>query len=98
MEGQLRKNKKKTVNLKSVEKEVKQAEKIVKKAKKEIREAEETTEKAQEEVVEATEVIKGKQKKKFTGAARDLEKAVHSAAESCESTEEAEFKIKSSKK
>ena len=39
-----------------------------------------------------------KTQRKFTGAARDLEKAVHSAAESCESTEEAEFKIKSSKK
>jgi len=36
-----------------------------------------------------------KTQRKFTGAARDLEKAVHSAAESCESTEEADFKIKS---
>ncbi len=98
MKRQLKQNKKKVINVKSVKKEVKQAKKAVKKAKKEIREAEETTEKAQEEVVDAAEVIKGKQKKKFTGAARDLEKAVHSAAESCESTEEAEFKIKSSKK
>ena len=76
-------------------KEVKKAKLAIRKAKKEIKEAEETTEKAQEEVVEAAEVVKGKQKKKFTGAARDLEKAVHSATESCESTEEAEFKIKS---
>ena len=79
---------------KNMDKEVKQAKKAVKKAKKEIREAEETTEKAQEEVVEAAEVIKGKQKHKFIGAARDLEKAVHSAAESCEAIEEADFKIK----
>lgn len=85
------------VSVKKSKKEIKEAKVAVRKAKKEIREAEETTEKAQEEVVEAAEVIKGKQKKKFTGAARDLEKAVHSAAESCESTEEAEFKIKSLK-
>ena len=98
MKKQLRKNKKKIVNVKSVNKEVKQAKKAVKKAKKETREAEEATDNAQKEVVEAAEVIKGKQKKKFIDAARDLEKAVHSAAESCESTEEAEFKIKSSKK
>jgi len=83
---------------KNVEKEVNQAEKAVGKAKKEIRGVEETIEEAQEEVVEATEVIRGEQKKNFTGAARDLEKAVHSAADSCEATEEAEFKIKSSKK
>jgi len=98
MKNKLMKNKRKVINIKNVKKEVKQAKKAVKKAKKEIREAEETTERAQEEVIEAAEVIKGKQKKKFTGAARDLEKAVHSAAESCESTEEADFKIKSSKK
>ena len=96
MKKELRK--KKIVSATNVKKEVKQAKKAVKKAKKEIREAEETTGKAQEEVVEAAEVVKGKQKKKFTGAARDLEKAVHSAAESCESTEEAEFKIKFAKK
>ncbi len=85
----------KTINAKNVEKEIREAKKAVKKAKKEIREAEEITTDAQEEVVEATGVVKGKQKKKFAGAARDLEKAVNSAADSCESTEEAEFKIKS---
>ncbi len=82
---------------KIVEKEVKEAKRAVKKAKKEIREAEQITCGAQKEVVEAAEVTEGKQKKKFVGAARDLEKAVHSAGESCEATEEAEFKIKSSK-
>ena len=82
---------------KNIEKEVNQAKKAVEKAKKEIKNVEETIEEAQEEVIEAAEVIKGKSKEKFTGAARDLEKAVHSAADSCEATEEAEFKIKSSK-
>ena len=81
--------------MKNGEKEVKEAKRAVKKAKKEIREAEEVTTDAQKEVVEVAEIIKGKRKKKFTGAARDLEKAVNSAAESCEATEEAEFKIKS---
>ncbi len=85
----------KTVNAKIVKKGIREAEKVVKKAKKEIREAEGITNDAQEEVVEAAKLIKGKRKKKFVGAARDLEKAVHSAAESCEATEEAEFKIKS---
>ena len=85
---------KKNVDAKTVEKEVKEAKKAVKKAKKEIREAEEITSDAQKEVVEAAGVVKGKQKEKFAGAARDLEKAVHSAAESCEATEEADFKIK----
>jgi len=84
--------------MKDGKKEIREAKRAVKKAKKEIREAEETTEKAQEEVVEATDVTKGKQKKKFTAAARDLEKAVYSAAESCESTEEADFKMKNSEK
>jgi hypothetical protein len=78
-------------------KEIKEAGISVKKAKKEIREAERLTEKAQEEVVDVAEVTKGKQRKKLTSAAKDLEKAVHSAAESCESTEEAEIKIKESK-
>ena len=91
----MKKNKKETTNVKGAEKEVKEAKKAVKKAKKEIREAEEITTDAQEEVVEVAGVVRGKQKKKFTGAARDLEKAVHSAAESCEATEEADFKIKS---
>ena len=80
--------------MKNSEKEIKEVKKIVKKAKKEIKEAEEITTDAQEEVVEVAEIIKGKRKKRFIGAARDLEKAVNSAAESCEATEEAEFKIK----
>ncbi|MCK5149449.1 hypothetical protein KAJ87_00800 [Candidatus Pacearchaeota archaeon] len=84
----------KKINAKTIEIEVKEAKKAVKKAKKEIREAEEITSDAQKEVVEAAGVVNGKQKKKFTGAARDLEKAVHSAAESCEAIEEADFKIK----
>jgi len=71
---------------------------VIKKARKETREAEEATNKAQEKVVEAAEISKGNKKKKLTGAARDLEKAVHSAADSCEATEEAEFKVKASKK
>ena len=79
---------------KNIEKEINEAKKAVKKAKKEIKEAEEITNDAQEEVVEAVGVVKGKQKKNFVSAARDLEKAVNSAAESCEATEEADFKIK----
>ena len=82
------------VDSKTVEKEIREAKKAVKKAKKGIREAEEVTTDAQEEVVEAAGIIKGKRKKKFIGAARDLEKAVDSVGESCEATEEAEFKIK----
>ncbi len=76
----------------------KQAEEATKKAKKEIREAEEATGKAQEEVIEAAEVTIGKKKKKLTQAAHNLEKAVCSAGESSEATEEAEFKVQESKK
>jgi len=83
--------------IKNEEKEIKEAKIAVKKAKQEIRMAEETTTDAQEEVVEAAEVVKGERKKSFVGAARDLEKAVDSVAESCEATEEAEFKIKNLK-
>lgn len=83
---------------KNGEKEIREAKKAVKKAEKEIREAEEMTTDAQEEVVEATKVTKGKQKKSFMGATRDLEKAVYSVVESREATEEAEFKIKNSEK
>ncbi|HUS50844.1 MAG TPA: hypothetical protein VMZ91_11815 [Candidatus Paceibacterota bacterium] len=84
--------------MKNGEKEIKEARLAVKKAEKEIREAEETTTDAQEEVAEATEVTKGKQKKSFMSATRDLEKAVYSVVESREATEEAEFKIKNSEK
>lgn len=83
---------------KTGEKEIRDAKKAVKKADKEIREAEEVTTDAQEEVVEAAKVTKGKQKKNFTNATRDLEKAVYSVVESREATEEAEFKIKNSGK
>ena len=76
---------------------IKKADNSVKKAKKEIKEAEKSTEEAQEEVVDAAEGTKGKQKTKLTSAAKDLEKAVHFAGESCESTEEAEVKVKESK-
>ena len=84
--------------MKAKNKEIKEASTSVKKAKKEIKEAGRLTEKAQEEVVDVAELTKGKQRKKLTGAAKDLEKAVHSAAESRESTEEAEVKVKESKK
>ena len=79
-------------------KKTKKADIAIKKAKKETREAEEATDNAQKEVVEIAELSRGTKKKKLTGAARDLEKAVHSAADSCEATEEAEFKVKQSKK
>ena len=82
--------------MKTKKKEINEASTSVKKAKKEIREAEKLTEKAQEEVVDVAELTKGNQRKKLASAARDLEKAVHSAAESCESTEEAEVKVKES--
>jgi len=79
-------------------KEIKEANISVKKAKKEIKEAEKFMEEAQEDVVDVAKITKGKQKKKITSAAKDLEKAVYSAGESCEATEEAEIKIKESKK
>jgi len=69
--------------------------KSVKKAKKEILEAEEAIDEAHEKVVDVAEELKGKEKEKFTNAAKDLEKANYSAGESCEATEEAEIKIKS---
>ena len=76
-----------------IEKEIQEAKTAVKEAKKEIHEAEQATAKAQEEVVEAAGVIKGEKKKEFIYAAKDLEKANSSAAESCEATEEAEVRI-----
>jgi len=79
-------------------KKIKGAGASVKKAKKEIKEAEKFMEVAQEDVVDVAEITKGKPKHKLTNAARDLEKAVHSAGESCEATEEAEVKIKESKR
>ena len=79
-------------------KKIRGADVSVKKAKKEIKEAEKFMEVAQEDVVDVAEATKGKQKQKLTGAAKDLEKAVHSAGESCEATEEAEVKIKESKR
>ncbi len=79
-------------------KKIRGADVSVKKAKKEIKEAEKFMEVAQEDVVDVAEVTKGEQKQKLTSAAKDLEKAVHSAGESCEATEEAEVKIKESKR
>ena len=89
--------KKSNVSEKAVKKELNEAKKAVKKAKKEILEAENATDKAQEDVVDAAEVSSGEKKRKLTSAAKDLEKAVHTAGESCESTEEAEIKIKNIK-
>ena len=82
--------------VKTKNKEIGEASISVKKAKKEIRKAERFTEKAQDEVVDVAKLTKGNQRKKLVSAAKDLEKAVHSAAESCESTEEAEVKVKES--
>lgn len=79
--------------IKDARKEIKEAEVAVKKAKKEILEAEQATGKAQDEVVEAAEVTRGNKRMNLTRAARDLEKAVYSAGESSEATEEAEFKV-----
>jgi hypothetical protein len=80
--------------LKSIEKEKKEATIAVRKAKKEIREAEVATEKAQNEVLDVAKLSRGEKRRKITGALRDLEKANLLAGESCESTEEAEFKLK----
>ena len=92
---QISKTEKKT---KSFKKEIKEANIAIKKAKKEIREAEEATNKAHEEVVDVAIISNGAKRKSLAEAARDLEKATHLAAESCESTEEAEFKVKKFKK
>lgn len=84
--------------IKNSRKEIKEADIAIKKAKKEIKEAEEATNKAHEEVVDVAIISKGTKKRKLSEVARDLEKATHLAAESCESTEEAEFKVKEFKK
>jgi uncharacterized protein YggE len=99
----MEKNNKKRISkakslIKKSRKEIKEANIAIKKAKKEIREAEEATNKAHEEVVDAAIISKGIKKRKLSEAARDLEKAIHLAAESCESTEEAEFKMRGLKK
>ena len=77
-----------------IKKEVRKANLAIRKAKKEVREAEQETGKAHEKVIDVAVILKGNKRKKFTGAARDLEKAENLAAESCESTEEAESKVK----
>jgi len=84
--------------IKKIKTEIKEANTAVRKAKKEIREAESAIEKAQNEVLEVAKITRGKKKIGFAGAVRDLEKAVNLAAESSESTEEAEFKVKFFKK
>jgi len=84
--------------LKSAEQEIKEARTATKKACKEIREAEQATGKAYDETADAAEVTKGKQKKNFVGALRDLEKAVYTAGESSEATEEADFRFRKPKK
>jgi len=68
--------------------------KSVRKAKKEILEAERAIDDAHGKVVDVAEELKGEKKKKFTRAAKDLEKANYSAGESCEATEEAEEEIR----
>jgi beta-galactosidase beta subunit len=99
----MEKNNKKRISkakslIKKSRKEIKEANIAIKKAKKEIREAEEATNKAHEEVVDVAIISKGIKRKKLGDAARDLEKATHLAAESCQSTEEAEFKVRGFKK
>jgi len=70
--------------------------KFVGKAKKEILEAEIAIDDAHGKVIDVAGKLKeDKRKKIFTKAARNLEKAVYSAGESCEATEEAEEEIKS---
>jgi cupin superfamily acireductone dioxygenase involved in methionine salvage len=88
----------KKLNMKNAKKEIKEADLAVSIAKKEIKKAEKATNKAHEEVVEAAIVSNGLKRKDFVSAARDLEKAVYLTSESCESVEEADFKIKNSKK
>jgi|WetSurMetagenome_2_1015567.scaffolds.fasta_scaffold1366150_2 hypothetical protein len=83
---------KKTIS--RIKKEIKEANLAVEKAKKEIREAEKAITNAQNEVFEVAEISKGKKKIGFTHATRDLEKAVHLAEESSESTQEADFKVR----
>lgn len=76
----------------------KQIDIAIKKAKKEIKEAEEATDHAYEKVIVVAKSSKGVNRKKLVGVAGNLEKATHLAAESCESTEEAEYKFKETKK
>ncbi|MDD5193867.1 MAG: hypothetical protein PHF67_04770 [Candidatus Nanoarchaeia archaeon] len=99
----MKKNNKKEISkirkaIKLSKKEIREADRALKKAKKEIIEAEKATNKAHEEVVDVAILSKGIKKKRLGDAARDLEKANHLAAESCESTEEAEIKFKESQK
>ncbi len=88
----------KSKTVRSSKKEIREADVALRKAKKEISEAEKATNKAMEEVVDVAIISKGTKKKKLGGAARDLEKATHLAAESCKSTESAEIKFKESQK
>lgn len=83
---------------KKLKKEIEEADIAIKKAKKEIKKAEEATNKAHEEVVDVAMISRGTKRTKLSEAARDLEKATHLAAESCQSTEEAEFKVREFKK
>ena len=99
----MKKNNKKKISMdkrliKKSRKEIKEADTALRNAKKEILEAEKATNKAREEVVDVAIISKGIKKKKLSEAARDLEKATHLVAESCESTEEAEIKFKESQK
>lgn len=86
--------KKSNISERVIKKELNEIKRAVKKAKKEILEAEDAIDNAQEEVVDAADIFSEKQRRKLISAARYLEKAVHTAGESCESTEEAEIKVK----
>jgi hypothetical protein len=68
---------------KNIKKEEREAKKYVKIAKKEIKEAERATGKAGQEVMDVARLSKGEQKKVYSKAARNLEKANYTAGESC---------------
>ena len=78
-----------------VKKEIVEAKSALKKAKKEIIKAEVDTSSAEKEVMKAAKISKGDKKTAWTKAVLNLEKAVYTAGESCQATEEAYSKMHS---
>lgn len=73
--------------------EIAEAKSALKKAKKEIIEAEVATTIAEKEVLKAAKLSTGDKKSVLTKAMLSLEKAVYTAGESCQATEEADSKM-----
>ena len=86
---------KSTSNDEKSKKEIEQAKVALKRAKKDIIDAEKATTVAEKDVMKAAKISKGDKKTALTKAVLNLEKAVYTAGESCQATEEADSKISS---